>query len=337
MSKGIALRGVDKAALLVAVLGEEAAASVVKTLGPAEVAKLGAALRRIEAVDPILEQAVLRESHGLLSQQVSSVPAGDDLARRILTRAVGAEATDRLLGNSQEEESRRLLRNASPAKLARLLSKEQPQTIAVVLRQIPPRLAAETLALLPDEIRGGALKSLAGSESAAPALVRRISFVLRNHLESESAGGEESELEPPDAGLSHAVAMMRAMGRARGREILASLDKADPGTGSKIRDQLFLFEDLVALPARSLGEVLRGVDAKKLATALKGAEEAVREKFLSALSERAAQTIREEMEYLGGARVQDIEAAQKEIRDSALQLEAAGTINLEDTENVAGS
>jgi flagellar motor switch protein FliG len=128
------------------------------------------------------------------------------------------------------------------------------------------------------------------------------------------------------------VGMLRAMGRAKGREILTTIEAEDAETATKIKDRLFLFEDLARLPARGLAEVLRGVDARKLATALKGAEEAVRDRFLGALSERAAQMIREEMEYLAGARVQEIEEAQKEVRDVALQLEAAGTLNLEETE-----
>lgn len=332
MGKPHGLRGTEKAALLIASLGEETSASIVKSLPPGQQARLGAALRKIESVDPLLERAVLDESHRILNETKSGTAEVGDLARRILTRALGAEQANRMLGDEQDEAARTSLRTASPSMLAAFLAKEKVQTIAVVLRQLPAKLAADTLVALPTEARAGALKGLAGSEPPAPALVRRIALVLKSHLASQTASAPAEE-EDREGGLDHAVEMLRAMGRAKGREILATIEAEDAETASKIKDRLFLFEDLAALPARSLAEVLRGVDARKLATALKGAEEAVRDKFLSALSERAAQMIREEMEYLGGARVQDIEEAQKEVRDVALQLEASGTLSLEETES----
>ncbi|MBI3448225.1 MAG: hypothetical protein HY049_04815 [Acidobacteria bacterium] len=328
------LRGAEKAALFLAALGEEASASIVKNLPVAQLAKLGAALRKIEKLDPESERVVLGESRRILRDPKGRDAGGGDLARRILTRALGADQADRFLGDEQEEAARASLASAPASKIAAFLSKEAPLTIAVVLRQLPAKLAAETLAALPEDRRPGALKGIAGAECAPPALVRRISLVLRKHLADPDAGGPAAaEEEDKDAGLLHAVEMLRAMGRAKGREILATIEADDPETATRIKDRLFLFEDLSHLPARSLGEVLRGVDARKLALALKGTEEAIRDKFLGALSERAAQMIREEMEYLGGARVEEIEEAQKEVRDVALQLEAAGTLNLEETDH----
>ena len=331
MSKLQALKGSDKAALLVAMLGEETAAAVVKNLKPTDVARLGAALKKIEAVDPLLEQAILGESHRLLHEKHSEAVNVADLSRRIMTRALGTEEANRILGDPQEESAKETLRNASPAQLAALLAREQSQTIAVVLRQLPSKLAAETLAALPGEVRGAALKGLAAAEPPAPALVRRISLVLKSQL--SGGAGPGNVVEETGGGLEHAVELLRSMGRAKSRELMTALESDDPETANRIKDQLFLFEDLGGLPAKSLGEVLRGVDARVLATALKGAEEEIREKFLGALSERAAVMIREEMEYLGGARVQEIEEAQREIRNVALQLEAAGTLNLEEPSN----
>ena len=334
MAGHASLRGAEKAALFLAALGEEASASIVKNLPTAQLARLGAALRKIEKLDPESERAVLGESRRILREPKGRDAGPGDLARRILTRALGADEANRFLGDEQEEAARASLAAAPASRIAAFLSKEAPLTIAVVLRQLPAKLAAETLAALPEDRRPGALKGLAGAEPAPPALVRRISLVLRKHLADPAGAGPAAEEQDRDAGLLHAVEMLRAMGRAKGREILATLEADDAETATRIKDRLFLFEDLSHLPARSLGEVLRGVDARKVALALKGTEEAIRDKFLGALSERAAQMIREEMEYLGGSRVEEIEEAQKEVRDVALQLEAAGTLNLEETDNV---
>src|SRR5262249_1938809 len=121
-----ALRGPEKAALFLAALGEEASASIVKNLPSAEIAKLGAALRRIESVDPEAERGVLGESRRLLREARSAPQAAGDLARRILTRALGADQASRFLGDEQEEAARASLRSAPASKIAGFLAKESP-------------------------------------------------------------------------------------------------------------------------------------------------------------------------------------------------------------------
>jgi flagellar motor switch protein FliG len=208
---------------------------------------------------------------------------------------------------------------------ASVLAHEHSQTIALVLSKLPPERALAILRELPEAVRGDVSYRIATLKPPSPEALRAVEAGLERRIGSAAAGqrlrAESDPLKPLMEILTRADAETE-------RTILGRIDEVDPDLGSDIRQRLFTIEDLVKLEDKALQLLLRQVDTKDLALGLKGTSEAVRERILSNLSERAQENLREEMELLGPQRLQDVEKARKEIVRTVRQLEQEGTIVL---------
>jgi flagellar motor switch protein FliG len=338
------LTGTQKAAILMALIGEDAAGNVLRHLDPAEIRQITTEIARIRMIDPSAYAGVLREFVELVANARGLEPAGPRLARKLLQRAMPEEA-DRLVRDPDERKVRddederdevRLpdlpepLMRASSRRIAMLLVDEAPQTAALVLAHLPPRKAARIMLLLPVERRLEVTRRMATIREIRPDVVQRVAQVLQDRL----AAINEEPLVPVN-GVQTAADTLTRMGRSAGNEIVEAMSEEFPDLSRQLRDMLFTFDMLRGLGDRDAQEVLRQVDRSTLALALKGGDPEVMQRFTNNMSERAAQMLTEEMDLIGAPRLAEIERAQRTIIELVLKLEAEGLVALEETAGVA--
>ena len=338
------LTGTQKAAILIALIGEEAAGNVLEHLDEAEIRQITTEIARIRMIDPSDYAGVLQEFVDMVANARGLERAGPHLARRLLQRAMPGEV-DRLAGDpdrhavgDDEDEAgdARLpelpvaLLRASSRRLAMLLAEEAPQTAALILAHLPPRKAARILLLLPAERRLEVTRRMATIREIRPDVVHRVAQVLEARL---SALDEEPLV--PMNGVQAAADALTRMGRSAGKEIVEAMSEDFPDLSRQLSEMLFTFDMLRGLGDRDCQEVLKQVDRGTLALALKGGDPEVTQRFLNNMSERASQILAEEMDLMGTPRLAEIERAQRAVVELVLKLEAEGSITLEETAGVA--
>jgi len=333
-----AMSGVRKVAILVAALGEEAAAVIYRQLPPSDVQQITAEVANLETVPPELAQQILEEYLQQSAAQHMAIQGGTDYATRLLQKAFGEENAKGLVKQAAQAHSGggRLdwLRNTHPQQLMAFLEKEHPQTKALILAQLEPRHASSILAALPDETRIDVVKRMAQLGYCSPEVTEILSKFLNQKLQ-QGAVVETKEAARP---LESVPELMNYLGSTNSRSILEAIERDDADLANEIRNLMFTFEDFVGVRETALRDWLASVDKKTLALALKGASEQVKAHIFKAMSSRAVEMLKEDMEVLGRVRAKDVAKAQQEAVAAARQLEAEGKIELraeEDDEFVA--
>lgn len=332
--------GVHKTAILLTLVGEEAAAAILARLEEDEVEAITAEIARTKIVDPDEHADVLHEFDELVQNARGLERAGAGLARRLLSRVHPLEDVERLMKQIDPEAPAAVeseppttprpplpeaLTTASPRLLALLLQDEPDQTAALVLAHLPARRATAVLALLDEDRRVEVARRMAAIEEVRPDVVDRVGAVLENRL--WRVGGTPAV---PVDGVQVAADALAGLSRAAGQEIIDALADEDPDLSRKLRDRLFTFEMLRSLSDRVVQEVIRVADRGALALSLRGADPDVRDMFLRNMPERSAALLREEMDFCGAPRIADIDQAQRRIVDLVLRLEREGAITLEE-------
>jgi flagellar motor switch protein FliG len=254
---------------------------------------------------------VLQEFHDEVVAHQHIVAGGAQHARELLRRWRGEEAdeiVDRLLATVQLSPFH-FVRQHEPRELIPHLREEHPQTVALVLAYLPTKFGAQVLAGLEPELQGEVALRLATMEPAAPEVVSQVEAALHARLGGRARRSQRIER----GGVRELASMLNHADRGTERAIIGNLEVTDPALAEQVRALMFVFEDVVSLDDRSIQQVLRAVDMRKLAFALKGVRDDVREAVVRNLSERAQQTLNEEIEVLGPVRTHDVEAAQTEI------------------------
>jgi flagellar motor switch protein FliG len=320
--------GLRKAAILLVLLGDEAAAALYKNLTEEELRQLTQEIAELDYVSPETAAQVLQEYHRLAITQEYLAQGGPDYATKVLIKAFGETGARSLLDQviqAQEAGARNLdtLQKADPQQLAKFIQGEHPQTIALVLAHLSAKMAAQLLTLLPDKIRAQSIKRLALMQQFSPEVVQRISLVLHKKLE---ALGEQSRRSY--GGVSAVAEMMNRLEPPTTKNILETIETEDAQLAVAIRNSMFTFEDLIGVPDVGIRELLGQVDKKTLAMAMKGATDDVKAHLMKAMSSRAAEMLKEDMEALGPTRSRDVIHAQQEVVALARKLEAEGKMIL---------
>jgi flagellar motor switch protein FliG len=323
-----ALSGPRKAAILLTVIGEEAAAVICRQLSSPDMQQIAAELASLDAIPPELAQQVLEEYQQQATAQRFVIQGGADYTTRLLKKAFGEESGKDLaqkVTQGKQSSAGKLdwLRNTDPRQLAAVLEKEHPQTVALIVAHLEPQHASPILALLPSELQIDVVKRIAQLQQFSPEAAETISNVLIQKLKQ---GGVEKK--QATSRLDSVPGLMNHLAPATSRAILEAIEKENAELANKIRNLMFTFEDLVGVPETALRDLLGAVDKKTLALALKGASEAVKEHIFKAMSSRAVEMLKEDIEVLGRVRAKDVAKAQQEAIASARQLEAEGKIVL---------
>lgn len=328
MTRSSKTHGLRKAAILMVLLGEEAASGIYRHLAPDEVEKITQEIAELQRITPESALEVLEEFHAMQITGDYVAQGGTEYAQKLLVKAFGEHGAEELLqqvSRMAETNATRLdsLRKADPQQLAKFIEGEHPQTIALILAHLDAKQAAALLMRLPEEQRGEVIKRLAQLRQFSPEMAQRVSVVLNKRLE---ALGEQSRRTY--AGLRGVADLMNGLDLATGKTILETIEKEDPKLALSIRNLMFTFEDLLTVPETGIRELLGQMDKKTLATALRGATEELKNYIFKSMSSRAVEMLKEDMEVLGPVRSREINKAQLEAVSVARKLEAEGKLVL---------
>jgi flagellar motor switch protein FliG len=330
MSKHLSVSGsgVHKAAVLLVLLGEETASVVFRNLNQTELQKVTQEISDIGAIDPNEALAILHEYYNLSITQEYIAQGGVEYAHRLLVKTLGEQGAKAMMdavSRAQELSTSKLdsLQKADPQQLAKFLQSEHPQTIALILAHLDPSQASALLMKLTEETRAAAVKRLAELRQFSPEMAQKVSVVLNRRLQ---ALGEQSRRAY--AGFKGVADLLNRMDPASGKVILELIERDDPKLAMGIRNLMFTFDDLLAVPEVGIRELLAQLDKKTLAQALKGASAQLRDHMFKSMSSRAVEMMKEDMEALGPVRSRDVTRAQQECVDVARKLESQGKIQL---------
>jgi flagellar motor switch protein FliG len=324
----VPLNGPRKAAILIVLLGDEAAASIYNCLPKDTVRAITREIAELEHISAEAASKVLLEYARLIQNEALTGQGGQACANRLLTKAFGAEGARavlseaRLEGESSTQELDTLQRS-DPQQLAKFIQGEHPQTIALVLAHLHPRVARNVLMRLPESIRAQAVKRLAEMQQFSPDMVTKIAMVLHKRLL------EPGQQHRPSYGGVKAVAdLLNQIDSESTRNILETIEEGNVQLAGSIRNLMFTFEDLLEVQDVGMRELLGQVGKRVLSIALKGASEDLRNHFFQCMSPRAVEMMKEDMEALGPLRSWDVNAAQQEVVRTARQLEGEGKMVL---------
>jgi flagellar motor switch protein FliG len=327
------LTGRRKAAILLSLLPPEEAAIVLKHLDETEAEILLSEMARLGIVADDTVQRLVEEGLQKLESQQPIAAGGATKVRSLLIQAFGAQQGAALWSRleallkepSPERQDVELLSKLSavpPQHLVELVRNENPQAIALLLGLLPPSHGAAILNELSPELRSEVALRLLITESPP----EEVLDTLRRSLQDAIAPATQRTAR--FNGLQVLVQILSNLPREVMQEILANLEQQNPDLAERVQQAMFTFEDLVKLDDRSLQRVLREVDMRELALALKGASEELKDKIFRNMSQRAAQILREEMDYMGPVRLRDVTSAQRQIVDIVRKLEEAGEVTI---------
>lgn len=314
--------------MLLVLLGEEAATSIYRHLNQAQLQQLTREIADLNSVSPDTAAAVLEEYYRLTLTQEYMTQGGDAYARSLLVKAFGEEGASTLMeqvARAQELSASQLdaLQKADPQQLARFLESEHPQTVALILAHLEAKPASSLLMKLPEALRAESVKRLALLRDFSPEMAHKVSLVLHKRLQ---ALGEQSRRAY--AGFKGVAEMLNRLEPMAVKSILETIELEDANLALNIRNLMFTFDDLLAVSESGIRELVGRLDKKLLALALKGASEEVRNHLMKAMSSRAIEMLKEDMDVLGPVRAREVNKAQQEAVAIARQLEAEGKIIL---------
>lgn len=321
------LSGTERAAVLLMTLGEREAAEVLRHMGPKEVQRVGAAMAQLGSVSKEQVSAILDEFIQEVNQQTALGVGSDEYVRKVLVEALGEDKAgsliDRILmgRNTKGLDALKWMDGRAVAEIIRL---EHPQIIAIVLSYLDPDHAAEVLSFLPERLRPDVIMRIATLDGIPPAALQELDEIL----ERQFAGNENVKSSSGMGGVKRAADILNFMESSVENQILETIKEADADLSQQIQDKMFVFENLVDVDDRGIQALLREISTETLIVALKGADEAIKEKIFKNMSKRAAEMLKEDLEAKGPVRLSEVEAAQKEILAVARRMAESGEIVL---------
>jgi flagellar motor switch protein FliG len=314
----------QKAAILLIALGPEVSSQVFKHLKEDELEKLTLEIANQRKVTQEQKEKVLTEFHQMLMANNYISSGGLDYAREILEKALGADKAISIINRLTSSLQIRpfdFARKTDPSQLLNFIQNEHPQTIALIMSYLQPDQSGSILSSLPPERQVDVAKRIATMDRTSPDVLKDVERILERKLSSmvtqdfTSAGGVDSIVE-----------ILNRVDRSTERTIMENLEVQNPELAEEIKRRMFVFEDIVLLDDRSLQLVLREIESKDLALALKASSNEVAGKIYKNMSKRAADMLREEIEYMGPVRIRDVEEAQQKIVNVIRRLEESGEI-----------
>ena len=321
------LTGPQKSAILLMAMGTEKAATVLRELRESEITEIMAEVARLQDVSPEVVDAVMEEFDLTARARRHLASGGVDVARELLEASVGEEKSNEIferLSMAFISAPFEFVRRIDPRMVLSFIRDEHPQTIALVLAHMNPDAAAMVLSGLPEDTQRDVAVRVATMDRTSPDIIAAVENALEKRLSSVA---QQSDLSSA-GGISSLIELLNRSDRATERLIFEGLDDHDSNLADEVRSLMFVFEDIISLDDRSIQQVLRGVDTKELALALKGVRDEVRLRILSNMSSRARETLEEDIVVLGAVRLSAVEEAQGAIVRVIRELEEAGEIVL---------
>jgi flagellar motor switch protein FliG len=320
------ISGSERAAIFMMSLGEHGAAEVLKHMGPKEVQEIGSAMASLNNVSNEKVHAVLGEFAEILQGQSAVGVDSIEYVRKVLIGALGEDKATGLLDRILEGKTSKGLESLKwmdPRVVAEVISNEHPQIIAIVLSTLESDHAAEILMHVPENSRSDVVMRIATLDNVSPNALDDLNEVLEKQL-TNSASSKSMGV----GGIKTAASILNLVDSDTEAAITASITEKDAELAEEISDKMFVFENLLAVDDRGIQSILREVQSDTLIVALKGADDAMKDKIFGNMSSRAAEMMREDLDAKGPVRLKDVEVAQKEILDVAARMAEAGDISL---------
>lgn len=318
------LSGIQKAAILMIALGSENSAHVIKHLSDNEIEQLTLEMANVGKVSADQRDYVVEEFHQMCIANDYISQGGIEYAREVLEKALGESRAFEIISRLSTSLKMRpfdLVRRTDPKQLFSFIQGEHPQTIALIMTHLPADKAATLLASLSPERQADVAKRIATMGRTSPEVLKEIEKVLERKI---------SSLAPTDysssGGIQSIVDVLNRADPGTLKVVMDSLEMDDPDLAEQIKRQMFVFEDIIMLDDRGIQLVLREVETKDLGLALKGSNPEVAQKIQANMSSRAAQMLRDDMEFMGPVRLRDVEEAQQRIVKVIRKLEESGAI-----------
>ncbi|RJP15011.1 MAG: flagellar motor switch protein FliG [Candidatus Abyssobacteria bacterium SURF_5] len=318
------LSGKQKAAILMVTLGSESSSKIMKQLDPELLEELTFEIASLGSIPPELKRKVVEEFVHMAQAKDFLSYGGVEYARETLNKAVGIEKAAEILTRLEtaiKETPFEFVRKADPSQILSFIQDEHPQTIALVLAHLTPAVAAMVLAALPEELQTEVIYRVSNMEQTSPEIIRDVEMVLERKLASVIRP-EMTKV----GGVKNVAELLNRVDRATEKSILSNLTERDPELANEVRSLMFVFDDIVMVTDAGIQRTLKEIENKDLTLALKAANEDVKNKIFSNMSNRATEMVREDMEYMGPVRLRDVEAAQMRIVEVIRRLEDAGEI-----------
>lgn len=318
--------GAHRAAVLLLTIGEDAAAEVLRHMGPKEVQSVGAAMASLKNVTRTDVRAVLEEFSRAVENETALGVGSDDYIRNMLVNALGADKANSLIDRillGRNTKGLEALKWMDARAIADIVQQEHPQIMAIVISHLDPDHAADVLSCLPERVRSDVLLRIATLDGIQPSALQELDEILEKQFSGNSAVKSSSV-----GGVKSAADILNFMDSAVEEKLLEQVNEIDAATGERIQELMFVFDNLVDVDNQGIQTLLREVATDTLVVALKGAGDTIKDKFFNNMSKRAAEMLREDLEAKGPVRLSDVEAAQKEILATARRLSEAGEIVL---------
>jgi len=320
--------GTKKAAILLSLIGEDAAAPLLRNLPPEDLERIADEVASLGQVPVEVTLQVLEEYQQMMTAQEFIAVGGHDVAVRLLVKAFGENGAKTMVDRlAQPDESKTFsvdsLKKADPQQLARFLVGEHSQTKALILGHLDAKRASALLMKLEPEVRADCVRRLASLGQFSPEVAAKVSTVLNRRLRSV---GEQTKRS--GQGSQNIAELMNRLDATTARDILENIERDEPTLAISIRDLMFTFENFLEVPEQEMRELMNAIDKKTLMVALKGASEDLRAHFYRTMSSRAVEMMKEDSEVMGPVRSKDVAKAQGEIVAIARKLESEGKIVL---------
>lgn len=314
------LSGYEKSAIFLSLVGEEAAAEVLKNLDMQEVGKITTQMSRLKSIRKEMMDLVLKEVTGIISQDDVQFVSGNEYIKKVLNKGFGADSASKVLDRALKDAPLDSLRWVDPWTLANFLMGEHPQTVAFILCLLEPVRAAEILAFFNETLRADVAMRIATTERIPETAIEEIRGALDGQLELGAGSGIKF------GGMKTIAEILNRSDRSMEEAMFKKIEEQDKPLAESIRELMFVFDDLVELDDRSMQMVLKEVSTDELALALKTAAEELRTKIFKNMSQRAGEILKDEIATKGPVKVSDVEKSQQKIVGIARKLEAEGKI-----------
>lgn len=323
----VGLKGAEKVAILLMVLGEQAASSIFRELDPVEVQKIGKAMAVIPNITRPQIEAVVDRFIADMEGQTGLALGASDYIRKVLIGALGEDRAeslmDRILMGGTGGKTLESLKWMDARSIAEIIRYEHPQIIAAVLSHLEAEQAAEVLSMLPENTRSDIIMRVATLDSIPPQALIELDDIMEMQATGE-LGGKSSKV----GGVRVAASILNNIESSIESRIMEEIKGVDLDVGTQIEDLMFVFANLIDVDDRSIQTLLRELPTDKLLMALKASDQELRDKFFKNMSKRAAEMMRDDLDAMGPVKLSEVEAAQKEILQIARRMADEGKINL---------
>ncbi len=320
------MSGTQRAAVLMLLLGEQQAADIIRYLNPKEVQALGASMVSVADLSQEAVNAVLDEFVATIKRQTSLGLGTTDYVEKVLKRALGDDKAASVLGRitpGHGSKGLEILSWMDARSIADMIQGEHPQVVAIILSVLEHEVAADVLNFLPAESRAEIIQRVASLETVQPSAMEELEAIMKKQFSTNSTSKSSSF-----GGVKAAAKIMNMTKTELEASVMSGLSALDPELMQKIQDNMFTFENLTGVDNKGIQVLMRNVEPDLMMSALKGANEEVKEKFLGNMSERARGMFKDDMEAKGPMRLTDVEEAQKTIMRIARKLSDAGDLVL---------